>query len=253
MKKSIRYIWLNLISKSGDIDVKEIEYEVMKFMNIGISNLTNYAKSYINQQNRTVGQNSRVDFNSVLSAKKIENTGTTKVDEYTEYIKSKYGTSMIVKDVGRNQKSIDDIGAGTCGTGNVVIASNILEEMANDLEKASYYEAKIQNYFDSVPKYQAELSAMGHEIHSSGIVIHPDGTVTHYISGDLKPEVRAKIEAKIKAEKEEKEKRRSEYLERSQEAAEKSRQIEDSNLKQQILNEALNRQAQTLDMMDIEW
>lgn len=45
---------------------------------------------------------------------------------------------------------------------------------------------------------------MGHEIHSCGIIIHPDGTVTHYISGDLKPEVRAKIEAQIKAEREEK-------------------------------------------------
>lgn len=50
-------------------------------------------------------------------------------------------------------------------------------------------------------------------------VIHPDGTVTHYISGDLKPEERAKIEAKIKAEKEEKAKRRQEYLELSQEAS----------------------------------
>ena len=61
---------------------------------------------------------------------------------------------------------------------------------------------------------------MGHEIHSSGIVIHPDGTVTHYISGDLKPEVRAKIEAKIKAEQKEKAKRKKQYQKQSAEAAE---------------------------------
>ena len=42
-----------------------------------------------------------------------------------------------------------------------MIASNILEQMANDQEKAAYYERKIQNYFNSVPRYQAELSAMG--------------------------------------------------------------------------------------------
>lgn len=62
---------------------------------------------------------------------------------------------------------------------------------------------------------------MGHEIHSSGIVIHPDGTVTHYVSGDLKPEVRARIEAKMKAEAEEKARQKRRYQKLSQEAAEK--------------------------------
>ena len=139
-------------------------------------------------------------------------------------VKWRYGAGVSVQNVGKDQSSIDRIGAGTAGTGNVVIASNILEQMANDPEKAAYYEGKIQNYFNSVPRYQAELSSMGHEIHSSGIVIHPDGTVTHYISGDLKPEVRAKIEAKMKAEDEEKAKRKRQYQEHSQKAAEERKQ-----------------------------
>ena len=118
--------------------------------------------------------------------------------------------------------------------------------MANDPEKAAYYEGKIQNYFNSVPRYQAELSAMGHEIQSSGIVIHPDGTVTHYISGDLKPEVRAKIEAKIKAEQEEKRNRRIKYQELSQEAAEKRKLEMEIAYKKQTMEEALaNRTADT--------
>ncbi|MDE5700758.1 MAG: hypothetical protein K2I96_25695 [Lachnospiraceae bacterium] len=146
---------------------------------------------------------------------------TSKMEIYQEYLKQKYGVGVSIQNVGKDQSSIDRIGAGTVGTGNVVIASNILEQMANNPEKAAYYEGKIQNYFNSVPRYQAELSAMGHEIHSSGIVIHSDGTVTHYISGDLKPEVRAKIEAKMKAEDEEKAKRKKRYQELSQEAAEK--------------------------------
>ena len=128
-----------------------------------------------------------------------EAANTSKVDTYTEYLRQKYGAGVSIQNVGKGQANIDRIGAGTAGTGNVVIAQNILEQMANDPEKAAYYEGKIQNYFNSVPRYQAELSAMGHEIHSSGIVIHPDGTVTHYISGDLKPEVRAKIEGTFKA------------------------------------------------------
>lgn len=208
----------------------------------------NYYTNDMNQQRKAAGLNRNVDFNRTLSEKRTGDTKTTGVEEYAEYLRSRYGGNIIIQNVGKDQKSFDAIGAGTAGTGNVVIAPNILEEMANNPEKAAYYEEKIQYYYDSVPRYQAELSAMGHEIHSSGIIIHPDGTVTHYISGDLKPEVRAKIEAQIKAEREEKANRRQEYLELSQEAEEKRRQLAESNFKQQILDEALNKRILAQDM-----
>ena len=84
------------------------------------------------------------------------------------------------------------------------------------------------------------------EIHSSGIVIHPDGTVTHYISGDLKPEVRAKIEAKMKAEDEEKAKRKKRYQELGQEADEKRRMEMETAYKRQTMEEMLaSRTAET--------
>lgn len=162
----------------------------------------------------------------------------SKVDAYQKYLKQKYG-NVSVQNVGKDQRSMDGIGSGTAGTGNVIIAPNILEQMANDPEKAAYYERKIQNYFDSVPRCRAELSAMGHEIHSSGIVIHPDGTVTHYISGDLKPEVRAKIEAKIKEEDEAKAKRKKQYQERSEEAAKKRKLEMDIAYRKQDMAEIL--------------
>ena len=142
----------------------------------------------------------------------------SKSDIYRQYLKQKYGNVMI-QNVENNQKSIDKIGAGTAGTNNVVIAPNILEQMANDPKKASYYEGQIRHYFDTLPQCSAQLSLLGHEIHSSGIVIHPDGTVTHYISVDLKPEVRARIEARIKAESEEKARRKRMYQKRSEESA----------------------------------
>lgn len=205
-------------------------------------------------------QEGRVDFGRLLSAKEAQDaynprkTGKTgslsgtekakgtqgaekadisKADAYREYLKEKFGCVLAVKNVGKDQKSFDALGAGTAGTGNVVIAPNILEKMTNDSEKAAYYEEKIQHYFDSLPRYQAELSAMGHEIHSSGIVIHEDGTVTHYICGDLKPEVRARIEARVKAEQEEKAKRRKMYLELGKEAAERRRQMTEAYYREQ--------------------
>ncbi len=160
-------------------------------------------------------------------AEQLQKTGETadssEINIYQKYLELKYGNVMI-QSVGKDQKSMDRIGAGTAGTGNVVIAPNILEQMAKDPEKAAYYERKIQDYYQSLPLCKAQLSAVGHEIHSSGIVIHPDGTVTHYVSGDLKPEERARIEAQIKAETEAKAKRKREYQKRSEEAAAMRRQ-----------------------------
>ena len=210
---------------------------------LGVNGALASAYQYVNRTQKT--STSGTSFTEQLQ-KTGEASDTSTVDAYQEYLKQKYGAGVSIQNVGKDQSSIDSIGAGTAGTGNVVIASNILEQMANDPEKAAYYEGKIQNYFNSVPRYQAELSAMGHEIHSSGIVIHPDGTVTHYISGDLKPEVRAKIEAKIKAEQEEKRNRRIKYQELSQEAAEKRKLEMEIAYKKQTIEEALaNRTADT--------
>lgn len=55
-------------------------------------------------------------------------------------------------------------------------------------------------------------------------MIHPDGTVTYYVTGDLKPEVRARIDAQIRVEDEAKAKRKREYERISEEAAKRWRQ-----------------------------
>ena len=101
---------------------------------------------------------SRTGFTEQLQKK--GETGASKVDAYTEYLKQKYGAGVSIQNVGKDQRSMDNIGAGTTGTGNVVIASNILEQMANDPEKAAYYEKKIQEYFDSLPQTEAFMAAV---------------------------------------------------------------------------------------------
>ena len=134
---------------------------------------------------------------------------------------------------------MDNIGAGTAGTGNVVIASNILEQMANDPEKAAYYEKKIQEHFDSLPQTEAFMAAVGHKITSCGVVVHEDGTVTYYLSGEESPEKKAKVEAEQKAKQEKKAARHQENLKRSQEAAEKRRQEMEIAYRKQTMEEML--------------
>ena len=185
----------------------------------------------------------KTDTNGTNFIDQLQKTGTSRVDAYTEYLKQRYGAGVSVQNVGKDQSSIDRIGAGTAGTGNVVIASNILEQMANDPEKAAYYEKKIQEHFNSLPQTEAFMAAVGHKITSCGVVVHEDGTVTYYLSGEESPEKKAKVEAEQKAKQEKKAARRQENLKRSQEVAEKRKKEMETAYRKQTMEEALASRA----------
>lgn len=203
---------------------------------LGVNGALAGAYQYANRTQKTAT-------NGTGFTEQLQKTGeaanTSKVDTYTEYLKQRYGVGVSIQNVGKDQSSIDRIGAGTAGTGNVVIAQNILEQMANDPEKAAYYEKKIQEHFDSLPQTEAFMAAIGHKITSCGVVIHEDGTVTYYLSGEESPEKKAKVEAEQKAKQEKKAAQRQENLKRSQEAAEKRRQEMEIAYRKQTMEEAL--------------
>ena len=206
---------------------------------LGVNGALAGAYQYASKTQKTT--TNRTGFTEQLQ--KTGETGASKVDAYTEYLKQKYGAGVSIQNVGKDQRSMDNIGAGTAGTGNVVIASNILEQMANDPEKAAYYEKKIQEHFDSLPQTEAFMAAVGHKITSCGVVVHEDGTVTYYLSGEESPEKKAKVEAEQKAKQEKKAAQRQENLKRSQEAAEKRRQEMEIAYRKQTMEEMLASRA----------
>ncbi len=210
---------------------------------LGVNGALAGAYQYANRTQKTTA--SGTSFTEQLQ-KTGKAANTSKVDTYTEYLRQKYGAGVSIRNVGKGQGNIDRIGAGTAGTGNVIIAQNILEQMANDPEKAAYYEKKIQEHFDSLPQTEAFMAAIGHKITSCGVVVHEDGTVTYYLSGEESPEKKAKVEAEQKAKQEKKAAQRQENLKRSQEAAEKRRQEMEIAYRKQTLEEALaNRTMET--------
>lgn len=218
-------------------------------MSLSLAGLANnYYQNYIYQQTKATGQNSGTDFNSVFSAKKTENTGslqeakdtsTSNVNAYTEYLKSKYG-NVTIQSVGKDQASLDRIGKSMSGS-DVVIAPNILEKMANDSETAAYYEKKIDDFFDDIPRSNAWFAAKGLVYEPGGVVVHEDGSVT-YISGcSDSPERVAQVNAENKEKREKKAKQRKEAIERSQEEAEERRQQIESYNQKQAKTEARNK------------
>ena len=158
----------------------------------------------------------------------VKMSGEERIEAYTEHLRLKYGNVMVLN-VGKDQKSMDNFAAGTMGTANVAIAPNILEQMASDPEKAKYYEKKIQEHFDSLPATMAFMSAIGHRITACGVVIHEDGTATYYLSGEESPEKKAKFEAEQKAKQEKKAKQRKENLEHNRKVYEERRRIEEES------------------------
>lgn len=161
--------------------------------------------------------------NHLLSAASTEAaTSPSSIDEYTEYLKSKYG-NVTIKSTGKDQKSLERAGSGMSGN-DIVIAPNILQQMANDPEKAAYYEQKIDYFFDAlVPRETASFAARGLVFEPGGVVVHDDGTVT-YISGcSDSPERVAEVNAINEAKIAKRAAQRKEIYERGVETAEQRR------------------------------
>ena len=117
---------------------------------------------------------------------------------YKKHLEEKFGVRVTAKYFQKDQASMDRLGGSMCGN-DVVIAPNILEQMAANREKACYYEKKIQHYFDSIPRWKGECAAMGLTYEPCGVAIHEDGTVYYIGGGTEMPERKAKIEAAKKA------------------------------------------------------
>lgn len=142
----------------------------------------------------------------------VEPESFTGSGEYAKHLETKFGMRVTAKYFKKDQESMDALGRSMNGN-DLVIAPNILDEMAANRETASYYEAKIQYWFDNIPKWKAESAAMGLTYEPCGVAIHEDGTVYYIGGGTETPERKAQIEAAQKAQREKKFKRRREQQE----------------------------------------
>ena len=128
-----------------------------------------------------------------------ETDETPNVDAYLEHLKQKYGRVTIER-IGKDQASLEKAGKRMSGS-DVVIAPNILEDMAGDVNKALYYEQKIDYFFNTViPQGNAICAAQGLVFEPCGVVIHEDGTVTYICGCSDSPERVAEVN-RINAEK----------------------------------------------------
>ena len=120
---------------------------------LGVNGALAGAYQYANRTQKT--GTSRTSFTEQLQKTK-EAADTSKLDAYTEYLRSKYG-NVRIQSIGKDQKSLDRAGKSMSGS-DVVIAPNILEQMAKYPEKAAYYEGKIDDFFEATPRLKASFA-----------------------------------------------------------------------------------------------
>lgn len=146
-----------------------------------------------------------------------------RVNEYLDHLRSKYGNVRIAS-VAKDQRSLEKVGRGMSGN-DVIIAPNVLEKMAGEPETAAYYERKISDYFDAIPRLDALCAAQGLVHDPGGVVIHEDGSVTYIGGCHDSPERVAQVLAERKAKAEKRAQRQKELLERSQGEAQQRKEL----------------------------
>ncbi|RKJ50805.1 hypothetical protein D7X25_18035 [bacterium 1XD42-8] len=201
---------------------------------LGVNGALAGAYQYANRTQKT-GTN-KTGFTEQLQ-KTGDSAETSKVDAYTEYLRSKYG-NVRIQNVGKDQQSLDRMGKSMNGS-DVVIAPNILEQMANDPEKAAYYEGKIDDFFEATPRLKASFAAQGLDYQPCGVVVHEDGSVTYIGGCGDSPERVAEVNAINKAKREKEAAQRKASMERSQEAEEERRQQMEITYRKQMMAEVL--------------
>ncbi len=192
------------------------------------------AYPYVNQMRKS-STTGKISFADMIK-QTAENSSADRTEVYKDYLKQKYG-NVTFKNVSKDHETLERLGKRMSGN-DVVIAPNIVEEMANDPEKAAYYEGKIDDFFNDIPRKKAMSAAQGLVYQPCGVVIHEDGSVT-YISGcsNDTPETRAKI----KAEQEAKRKKQEKYRLIIEETANKRRQIASWQYQKPFMAQALQK------------
>lgn len=162
--------------------------------------------------------------NAGVSNTPAAQTETVGTDAYLKHLESKYGR-VIIESVGKDQASLEKVGKRMSGS-DVIIAPNILQDMASDVKTALNYEQKIDYFFNTViPRGNAICAARGLVFEPGGVVVHEDGSVTYICGCSDSPERIAEVNRINREKAEKKAARQKLYLEQSAAAAARRRAL----------------------------
>lgn len=118
---------------------------------------------------------------------KTEAMRTGSTQDYLKGLKEKYPDVNITVADFKNGKQEDCYMFGCSGGNNIVISSNIMEQMASDPAVAAKYERYIAEVPEAAGIMKDGIAAHGGEMLACGTAIDRDGKVTYWSIGRHKP------------------------------------------------------------------
>lgn len=107
--------------------------------------------------------------------------------DYLKGLKEKYPDVNITVADFKNGKQEDNYMLGSSGGNNIVIASNIIEQMASDPATAAKYEKYIAEVPEAANIMKDGIAAHGNEMVACGTAIDKNGKVTYWSVSRHKP------------------------------------------------------------------
>lgn len=202
---------------------------------MSIRNVTGTDMIY--QRNSAAGKAATGQIGFLRQLKATVEVSGTQMEEYLDHLRQKYG-NLRIESIPKDQASLEKVGRGMSGN-DVIIAPNVLEKMAGEPETAAYYEKKISDYFDAIPRLDAMCAAQGLVHDPGGMVIHEDGSVTYIGGCHDSPERVAQVQTEHRAKAEKRAERQKQLLERSQEEAEARQELWEVQHQKRVVMESV--------------
>ena len=129
------------------------------------------------------------DYTNAYAADRANGSSTLNGDSqaYLNSLKEKYPDVNITVADFKNGKQEDAYMFGSSGGNNIVIASNIIEQMASDPAAAAKYEKYIAEVPESAKIMKDGIKAHGNEMVACGTAIDKNGKVTYWSISRHKP------------------------------------------------------------------
>ena len=129
------------------------------------------------------------DYTNTYAADRANGSSTLNGDSqaYLNSLKEKYPDVNITVADFKNGKQEDAYMFGSSGGNNIVIASNIIEQMASDPAAAAKYEKYIAEVPESAKIMKDGIEAHGNEMVACGTAIDKNGKVTYWSISRHKP------------------------------------------------------------------
>lgn len=167
--------------------------------------------------------------------------------DYLKGLKEKYPDVNITVADFKNGKQEDNYMLGSSGGNNIVIASNIIEQMASDPATAAKYEKYIAEVPEAANIMKDGIAAHGNEMVACGTAIDKNGKVTYWSVSRHKP---SKENQTVSYKKQIQEQLEEKRAKKKEEEALKEKRLEKAETLEKLLEKIKNKTSENEPVAD---